>query len=280
VDHEGKIEPLDEGQDLYREVRLSADGSRAVIRHALELWVHDLQRKTRSRLTAPAGSSNIWPSWNRDGKRVIFASNRGGDWDIYSQPSDGSAPAEGLLQRRFDQFPVSIAADGTILFAEIHPETARDLWALSPDGKTTPVRASHSNETAGQLRPGQDSAPGWMAYSSDESGRYEIYLQSFPGGTNRVPVSSGGGISPQWSRDGTELFYVSGDDIFAVAVGSDGSVGAARRLFDATEYHFRFNLNGWDAAPDGKRFLMIHRDPGSVPRQLNVILNWFADLDR
>ena len=76
VDQEGKTEPLDEGQDLYREVRLSADGSHAVVRHALELWVHDLQRKTRSRLTAPTDSSNIWPSWSRDGKRVVFASNR------------------------------------------------------------------------------------------------------------------------------------------------------------------------------------------------------------
>ena len=240
----------------------------------------DLQRKTRSRLTAPTGSSNLWPSWSRDGKRIIFASNRGGDWDIYSQPADGSAPAEPLLKRRFDQFPVSIAADGTILYAEIHPETARDLWTLAPDGKTTQVRVSNSNETAGQFRPGQEGAPRWIAYSADESGRYEIYVQSYPQGTNKVAVSSGCGISPQWSRDGKQLFYVSGDALVAVAVGPDGSIVAARRLFDRSAYQFRFNMNGWDIAPDGNRFLMVHRDPGSVPRQLNVIMNWFADLDR
>jgi len=280
VDQQGKTEPLDEGQDLYREVRLSADGSRAVVRHVLELWVHDLERKTHTRLTAPAGSSNIWPSWSRDGKRVIFASNRGGDWDIYSQPADGSAPAEPLLKRRLDQFPLSIAPDGAILYTEIHPETARDLWTLSPDGKTTPVRVSNSNETAGQFRPSTAGAPRWIAYACDESGRYEVYLQSYPSGAHRVPVSSGGGISPHWSSDGKQLFYVSGDSVVAVDVGPDGSLGGARNLFDRSNYHFRFNVNGWDTAPDGKRFLMIHRDPGSVPRQLNVILNWFADLDR
>ena len=64
-----------------------------------------------------------------------------------------------------------------------------------------------------------------------------------------------------------------------MTVGPDGSIAAARRLFDRSDYHFRFNVNGWDTAPNGKRFLMIHRDPGSVPRQLNVILNWFADLN-
>jgi hypothetical protein len=76
------------------------------------------------------------------------------------------------------------------------------------------------------------------------------------------------------------LFFVSGDSIEAVAVAPDGSVGGARKLFDRSDYHHRFNVNGWDTASDGKRFLMIRRDPGSVPRQLNIILNWFADLDR
>jgi Tol biopolymer transport system component len=279
VDHEGKAEPLDAGQDMYREVRLSADGSRAVVRHQRELWIHDLRRQTRSRLAAPAGSSNLWPSWSREGTHVIFASNRGGDWDIYSQPADGSTPAERVLQRRFDQFPVSVAADGTILFVEIHPQTARDLWTLSPDGQTTMLRASSANESAGQWRPGREEAPRWIAYSSDESGRPEVYLQSVRGSVTRFPVSSAGGVSPQWSHDGAELYYVTGEAVVAVPVGPDGTVGAVRQLFDRSDYHFRYNVQGWSPAPDGKRFLMIRRDEGSIPRQLNVILNWFADLD-
>jgi serine/threonine-protein kinase len=279
VDHAGRAEPLDAGQDMYREVRLSADGSRAVVRQQRELWVHDLRMKTRGRLAAPAGSSNMWPSWSPEGTHVIFASNRGGDWDIYRQPADGSTPAERLLQRRFDQFPVSVAADGTILFVEIHPETARDLWTLAPDGRTTAVRVSSANESAGQWRPGRKDPPRWIAYSSDESGRHEVYLQSVRGNVTRVPVSSAGGISPQWANDGAELYYVTGDAVVAVTVSPDGTVAAGRRLFDRSSYHFRYNVNGWSAAADGKHFLMIRRDEGSVPRQLNVILNWFADLD-
>jgi Tol biopolymer transport system component len=77
---------------------------------------------------------------------------------------------------------------------------------------------------------------------------------------------------PRWSRDGKELFYVTGDAVVAVAIRPDGSFGAPRRLFDRSNYFFKFH--SYDVSPDGKRFLMIQRDPGSVPRQLNVILNW------
>jgi hypothetical protein len=86
------------GQDEYREAVLSPDGARAVVRHLVDLWIHDLQRGTRSRLTTGEGS-NILPLWNHDGSRIVFASNRGGDWDIYAQPADGSRPAEVLLKR-------------------------------------------------------------------------------------------------------------------------------------------------------------------------------------
>jgi Tol biopolymer transport system component len=215
VDREGKAESLHQDQDVYREVRISLDGSKAIVRHGLELWVQDLQRGTSNRLTAPLGSSNIWPVWSRDGASVIFASNRGGNWDIYSQPSDGSGPAEVMLKRPHDQFPVSMAADGTVLYSDFHPQTARDLWILSPDGKTSPVRVSPSNEMAGQFSP--ESPPRRIAYTSDESGRYEVYVQSYPSGANRVAVSNEGGISPQWSRDGKELYYVSADAIMSCA---------------------------------------------------------------
>ena len=108
---------------------------------------------------------------------------------------------------------------------------------------------------------------------SDESGRDEIYVQSYPSGAYRIPVSTGGGFSPRWSRDGRELFYITGDAVAAVAIRPDGSFGAPRRLFDKTNFLTRI-FRCYDTSPNGKRFLMIQRDPGSVPRQLNVILNW------
>jgi Tol biopolymer transport system component len=276
VDREGKAELLGKDQDLYRDVRLSPDGMKEVVRVGDQLWIHDLQRGTRSPLTS-GNAANFRPLWSLDGTRIIFGSNRGGDWDIYSQPSDGSQPAEVLLKRPYDQWPLSILPDGTLLYLELHPKTGRDLWTLSPDGKTTPLRVTPFNEQEGQFSPGPTSGPRWVAYTSDESGRNEVYVQSYPGGTNRIAVSDGGGATPRWSADGKELFYVTGDAVVAVAVRSDRTFGAPQKLFGRSNYYLKY---GYDVSHDGKRFLMIRRDEGSVPNQLNVILNWSDESDQ
>jgi serine/threonine protein kinase/Tol biopolymer transport system component len=279
VDREGKIEPLGRDQDAYREVVLSPDGSRAVVRHGLDFWLHDVHRGTRSRLTSGSGS-NLMPLWSPDGTRIIFGSNRGGNWDIYTQPADGSRPADVLLSRPYDQFPLSVMADGTLIYTEIQARTGRDLWSLSPDGTPSPLRVTPFNETQGQFSPGRDGSPRRVAFASDESGQIEIYVQSYPSGANRIPVSTEGGILPKWSPDGRELFYVTGDALVAVPIQADGTVGAPRRLFDRSKFLFNHRFHSYGVSPDGKRFLMIQRDPGSVPRQLNVILNWSDALDR
>ena len=270
VDREGKAESLGKGQDLYRQIRLSPDGMKAAVRVGLNLWIHDLQRGTRAPLTS-GNASSFYQLWSPDATRVVFGSNRGGDWDIYSQPSDGSRPADVLLKQPYDQFPDSMARDGTLLYYEINPKTGLDLWTLSPDGKTSPLRVTPFNEGGGRFSPSAAGGPRWVAYTSDDSGRSEVYVQSYPAGTNRIAVSDGGGSTPMWSPDGKELFYLTGDAVVAVAVRSDGTFGAPRRLFDRSNYYLRY---GYDVSPDGKRFLMIRRDEGSVPRQLNVILNW------
>ena len=272
VGRDGVVERTDAEQGLYREVTLSPDGTRAVVRHGVEIWIHDLQRATRSRLVQAAEAvSNMFPLWSRDGARIVFASNVGGDWDLYAQPADGSQPAQRILDRPGDQFPFAVGTDGRVLFLEQPLQTGRDLLVLLPDGQVTPVRVTPANETEGQF-----SADGTrLAYASDDSGRYEVYVQSYPSGANRTLVSSGGGFQPRWSRDGRELFYVTGDAIMGVDVRADGSVGVPRRLVDRADYFIRFQ--SYDVSPDGKRFLMIRRDEGSVPRQLNVILNWRAE---
>ena len=138
---------------------------------------------------------------------------------------------------------------------------------------TSPFRVTPFNERDGDVSPGPEGGPRWVAYASDESGRSEIYVQSYPSGANRFPVSAGGGFLPRWSRDGRELFYLTGDAVAAVTIRPDGSFGAPRRLFDRANF-FTSRFRSYDTSPDGERFLMIQRDPGSVPRQLNVILNW------
>jgi Tol biopolymer transport system component len=105
-------------------------------------------------------------------------------------------------------------------------------------------------------------------------------VQSYPGGTDRIAVSNGGGSLPRWSPDGKELFYVTGDAVVAAAFRPDGSFGAPRRLFDRSNFFLDFRFQSYQLSPDGKRFLMIRRDEGSVPRQLNVILNWSGEPER
>ena len=226
------------------------------VRGGPSLLILDLERGTRSPLMATG--ANFTGVWTHDGLRFIYASNRGGDWDIYTQPTDGSRPADVLLQRPYNQFPASISADGTLIFREQHPDTGMDLWILSPDGQTVPLRVTRYNGMDGQFSP--DGR--WVVYTSNESGQDEIYMQSYPAGANRTPVSSRGGSKPRWSRDGRELFYIEGNALVAVPVRVDGAIGA---------------LTGYDVTPDGQRFLMTRPDPGSVPRQLNVILNWASD---
>jgi Tol biopolymer transport system component len=273
VDRAGGVTPVGAGQDLYREAILSPDGLKTAVRLGLDIWIHDLQRGTRSRLTSGTGS-NILPVWSRDGERIVFASNRGGDWDIYAQPADTARPAELLLKRARDQFPLAVMADGTLLYTEIDPKNGRDLWTLSPDGRPSPLRVTPANETNGQFSPGPEGGPRWLAYSSDETGRNEIYVQSYPSGANRIPVSTSGGMLPMWSPDGKELFYVTGEALVAVPMRPDGSFGEPRRLFDRSTMLLDHRFHSYAVSPDGKRFLMIRRDPASVPRQLNVILNW------
>ena len=170
--------------------------------------------------------------------------------------------------------------DGTLLYLEINPVTSRDIWTLSREGKPTPLRVTPFNEGEARFTPGPSPAAGtgWMAYTSDESGRREVYVQSYPGGAHRMAVSNEGGSQPRWSPDGKELFYVTGEAVVAVAFRPDGTFGPPRRLFGRSEYLLNdYRFQTYQASPDGKRFLMIRRDEGSVPRQLNVILNWRGD---
>jgi Tol biopolymer transport system component len=273
----GKIEPFFTEQADYNSVAIAPDGSSVLIEQSVlkrYLYIYDLKRPgTRKRLTlqGETGSLNKQPIWSHDASHIFFSSPRGGDWDIYSQPVNSFLSPELSLERPNAQYPYSVANDGTLFFTEYHPKTGGDIWKLTPEAKVESVRVTPFNEYGPVVSPNRK----WIAYVSDESSQSEVYILDYPEMKETPnPVSSGGGGMPKWSRDGSELFYRTSDAMMAVTIGPDGSITSEpRRLFDAKDYGYYYDISS-----DGKRFLMIRRDPGSVPNQLNVILNWTEEL--
>jgi serine/threonine-protein kinase len=156
----------------------------------------------------------------------------------------------------------------------------RDILMLDAGGSgdVVPLIATPSDEFAPLFSP--DGR--WLAYVSDESGRYEVYVESVPRGRGRWLVSSGGGIEPLWSADGRELFYRNGDALLAVPVQSTPtfSVGAPRVLFERRLKNGIYGTLSYDITEDGREFLMIERQVELVPNRLHVVLNWDEELRR
>jgi Tol biopolymer transport system component len=146
---------------------------------------------------------------------------------------------------------------------------------LTPDGKASPVLVSPYNETLCRFSP--DGR--FIAYVSDESGRREVYVQPYPGPGDKVAISTQGGTNPVWSANGKELFFRQGEAVMVAQVKTTPvfTTSRERRLYASSDLGFRPEF---DASPDGKRFVMVHQDPGSWPTQINVVLNWFDELRR
>jgi Tol biopolymer transport system component/predicted Ser/Thr protein kinase len=278
IDRSGTVTPITDQAQTISDPALSPDGERLTYADDMSLWQMDLRRGTRTRLTFDGDGANQMASWSHDGARIVFASNRSGDWDIYSISPGGGAPQR-LLARKGAQFPTSVAPDGTVLFNERSRETgfASDLWTVDRNGKAAPFYVSRSGKISGEFSPDGRL----VAYVSDESGRYEVYLRSIARPADAIPVSSDGGMEPRWSPDGKELFYRRGDAFFAVPVGAGEAprVGESRKLFEVRAAMGRYlNHAGYAVSPDGRRFLIQRLDARAIPTQIHVILNWFDEL--
>jgi Tol biopolymer transport system component len=244
--------------------------------------VWDFRRATLTRLTFGA-SSESFPVWTPDGRRIIYASNRDGPPNLYWQAADGTGEAERLTKSSQLQTPHATSRDGKwVVFREIGKSGSdSNLLALALDGDRTPrtLLATPAGELNGEISP--DSR--WMVYESTESGRIEVYVRPWPSvADGRWQVSSNGGHAPAWNHDGRELFYIAADNqLMAVAVETKGAfvAGEARKLFDTSKYIINVGGRPYDAAPDGKRFVL---STNAVPRgetnRIVVVENWFEEL--
>jgi Tol biopolymer transport system component/predicted Ser/Thr protein kinase len=278
VDRKGAEQPVPAPPHGYRTPRISPDGRRiAVAGVDADIWLYDLSRDSLTRLTFKGG---VVPAWSPDGKHVTFGSTGGKrNTNAYWQPSDGSGSAEALTAFGENAHNIgSWSPDGQVLsFEEINPVTGRDVWVYTlSDRKAHPFLNTQFNETAPEFSP--DGR--WLAYASDESGRYEIYVQPYPGPGGKWQISTDGGTEPRWTRNG-EIFYRSGTKMMAVETKLKPTFSAEKPkvLFDGSYLPTLQTMANYDVTPDGQRFLMVKpSEEDASTRQINVVLNWFEEL--
>ena len=263
----GRFSP--DGQRIA--VVLLADGEQS------DIWTLELVGNTFRRVTVDSGS--IDPVWSPDGRRIAFGSKPGGRVHgraIRWVSADGSDSAT-LLPGEVGRHPVDFTPDGrALLFQQRHPSTGWDIWMLPLHGEGMP--RSHVGGPPDEHSPAVSPDGQWLAYVSDESGRDEVYVRTFPTPGAPVQISAGGGREPRWAPSGREVFYRSQQGMVAAAVSSSPSLRVGRRsvLFDDKPY-LSFHVGAaYDVHPDGRRFLMIRL--GSESPQVVVVLNWFDRL--
>jgi serine/threonine-protein kinase len=284
VDRKGQSRPLSEvPRSFYFGPRLSPDGTRLAVSIATNgkdnIWVYDLERDALNRLSSSA-AGDYFPVWSPDGARIAYIS--GGD--IVWQAADGSADAETLLRGTFqNNFTLSSwSRDGSLLAFSKTSDTLSDIWLMSLEGDRTlrPFLQSPADERG----PVFSTDGRWIAYVSNESGRYEVYVRSSSGSGGKSQVSTDGGIQPAWSRSGREIFYRNGDKMMAVTIepGPPLRLSKAKLLFEGrfvgASGAYSYNVVGratYDVAPDGEHFVMLQENESA---RIHIVLNWAEEL--
>jgi len=294
VNRKGEEQQLPVPPRVYVYPRISPDGSTVALDirdQERDIWTWDVRRQTLIRLTVDPANDRQ-PLWSRDGRRILFASDRDGSNGIFSQAADGSVNAERLTRAENPQFPYAFSLDGTrLLVRDEKPATGADIGiaTLGAGATVGPLLVTPFVEQNPEISP--DGR--WVAYESNESGHNEVYVRPFPDvASGRWVISNGGGTRPLWSRDGRELFYLTGlVRMMRVAItpGRTFIAGTPEPLFTG-RYFTGLQGRTYDISPDGQRFLMIKnlqvRDTASDaeaaerPPELMVVLNWQEELKR
>jgi len=287
VDRTGASELLPlPGSGPYYNPRFSPDGTRLAYvsgsRGNVQIWMYDIELQTPVRLTSTG--ENYPPIWSPDGSRVAFRSVSEGRYQLMSLKADGSEEPQSMTRDDVSGHPTSWSRDGVLAFFT-GSVSHRDIWTLSTndDGLPKAFLATPADETAAAFSPNGR----WLAYISDETGRFEVYVRPFPEGTPVYRVSTAGGGAPAWSRDGRELYYRSSGEqratgVMVVDVTSDPDFtrGKPRALFDA---EFETSVpRSYDMSPEGDRFVMrtISQAEPQPVTEIQVVLNWLDELKR
>jgi Tol biopolymer transport system component len=269
----------------YNAPALSPDEKEVAVTRSGDIWLIDLERGTQIRLTAdPANDS--YSSWSPSGDRVLFLSTRNGATGIYQKTLNGTSPEEPLVSSPELKYNPQWSPDGqSIIYSQTNPKTNLDLYLLSLGGERKPTSLLQTTFIEGQARFSPTGR--WIAYMSNETGQFQVYVESFPATGAKLAISIGGGSQPQWRADEKELYYYTPDrKLMAVEVNGDGptfKVGEARPLFEIRVFAIdqSFPGNGYySVTHDGKRFLVSSVPEAPERQQINVVVNWMADLKK
>jgi Tol biopolymer transport system component len=261
---------------------LSPDGRRVMVQRTVQgntdIWLLDGARTTR--FTSDAEIERL-PIWSPDGTSILFGSTRKGARDLYQKHLNGADVEEPFLESLMDKAPNSWSRDGHfLLYTNLDPKAGADLWVLrlAQDRKPFIFLSTRFDERAGQFSP--DGR--WVAYQSNESGPFQIYVRAFPGPGGQSQISTSGGIQTRWRRDGKELYYIAPDGkLMAVPITAKGATldaGIPVALFQTRIWGGgtnAFNRQQYDVAPDG-RFLISVTPEESTNTPLTLLLNWKA----
>jgi len=271
---------------------LAPDGQRVAVSRGVQgnfdVWLIETGRGVASRFTFDVAVENA-PVWSPDGSQVVFRSSRKGVHDLFEKPASGTADEQPLLVTSEAKSPLDWSPDGGfLLYSTQDAKTGSDLWVLPLTGERKPFALVQTSfeEIEGQFSP--DGR--WLAYASNESGRYEIYIRTFPEAGGKWQVSVTGGLQPRWRGDGRELFYVAPDArLMAVPVrlapathvleaGAPVALFPARLATGANIAPAGFQARAqYAVAPDG-RFLMTVAADDEVASPITVVHDWDAAL--
>ncbi len=242
-----------------------------------DLFTYDAVRRTVTRVSQGTGASAN-PTWSSDGRRIFFATFAGARvWNIYAVSSTESSRPERVLPPSDQmQWPCSVSPDGRLILYAEGTDTTTDLWVAPIDGSAAPQRVTNTpfREMDGKFSPDGK----WIAYTSTESGRTEVYIRSFPIASDRIPISTGGGAMPAWTPDGQEIFYRGLGSMFSVKLVKTPSGGlealAPQRLFPMSDPQV---LPFYLVSADGQRLVFVRSTGGA---RVSVLPNWAAHVDR
>jgi len=284
VDRQGQATPVTETIRRFAQPRLSPDGKYLSVTvggfQAPDVWIYEIARGTLTPLTF--GETIMWPTWTLDGRKITFGSTETGSTGMFSVPADGSGEPNQLTTSEIRQVPGSWSPDGVLVYHERSIPGTNDIWVLPQEGgKAEPFLVTEFNN----LQPMFSPDGKWIAFTSDRSGRSEVYVKPYPGEGGIVPISANGGYQPVWARSGKELFYRNMDKMMVVPVQTQPTFKAERprtlfegRYEDPNALLLASKAN-YDVTPDGQQFVMVRPRSARVT-QINIVLNWFEELKR